>query len=150
MKKPTYEKKFSSHQSAVKAIGWSYHKFGLLASGGGTQDRTIKLWNTNEMKLIESIDTSSQVCNLTFSKITNEFVTTHGYSENLILVWDFEKMEVIATLKGHRDRVIYLATSPDGSKIVTGAGDETIRFWEVFKPNQKNVYSPKLKKMKFR
>jgi len=29
-------------------------------------------------------------------------------------------------------RVLYLAMSPDGQTIVTGAGDETLRFWNVF------------------
>jgi len=29
-------------------------------------------------------------------------------------------------------RVLYLAASPDGQTIVTGAGDETLRFWSVF------------------
>jgi len=29
-------------------------------------------------------------------------------------------------------RVLYLSASPDGSTIVTGAGDETLRFWNVF------------------
>jgi cell division cycle 20-like protein 1 (cofactor of APC complex) len=28
--------------------------------------------------------------------------------------------------------VLYLACSPDGQTIVTGAGDETLRFWNVF------------------
>lgn len=41
-------------------------------------------------------------------------------------------MEKIATLTGHTYRVLYLAMSPDGSTIVTGAGDETLRFWNVF------------------
>lgn len=29
-------------------------------------------------------------------------------------------------------QVLYLAVSPDGESIVTGAGDETLRFWNVF------------------
>lgn len=41
-------------------------------------------------------------------------------------------MEKIATLTGHTFRVLYLAMSPDGSSIVTGAGDETLRFWNLF------------------
>lgn len=41
-------------------------------------------------------------------------------------------MKKVATLKGHTFRVLYLALSPDGSTIVTGAGDETLRFWEIF------------------
>lgn len=44
-------------------------------------------------------------------------------------------MEKISTLTGHTYRVLYLAMSPDGSTIVTGAGDETLRFWNVF-PNR--------------
>uniref|UniRef100_A0A453GWM2 Uncharacterized protein n=1 Tax=Aegilops tauschii subsp. strangulata TaxID=200361 RepID=A0A453GWM2_AEGTS len=38
----------------------------------------------------------------------------------------------VATLTGHTLRVLYLATSPDGQTIVTGAGDETLRFWNIF------------------
>ena len=41
-------------------------------------------------------------------------------------------MEKISTLTGHTFRVLYLAMSPDGSSIVTGAGDETLRFWNIF------------------
>ena len=41
-------------------------------------------------------------------------------------------MEKIATLTGHTFRVLYLAMSPDGQTLVTGAGDETLRFWKVF------------------
>ena len=35
-------------------------------------------------------------------------------------------------MTGHHYRVLYLAMSPDGEAIVTGAGDETLRFWNVF------------------
>jgi cell division cycle 20-like protein 1 (cofactor of APC complex) len=35
-------------------------------------------------------------------------------------------------MTGHNMRVLYLAMSPDGCNIVTGAGDETLRFWSVF------------------
>ena len=38
----------------------------------------------------------------------------------------------LATLTAHDMRVLYLALSPDGQTIVTGAGDETLRFWNVF------------------
>lgn len=41
-------------------------------------------------------------------------------------------MQQVATLTGHTLRVLYLAMSPDGQTIVTGAGDETLRFWNAF------------------
>jgi WD40 repeat protein len=149
LRKSKCEKNFAHHKSAVKALSWSFNKYGLLASGGGTQDRTIKFWNSNTHTLLENIETESQVCNLAFSKISNQFVSTHGYSDNLILVWDYERLDVISIFKGHRDRVIYMSTSPDGKKIVTGAGDETVRFWNVFDYNSIERNSPKLKTEKF-
>ena len=41
-------------------------------------------------------------------------------------------MTKLATLTGHTLRVLYLAVSPDGQTVVTGAGDETLRFWSLF------------------
>lgn len=123
-------------------------------------------------------------------------VSTHGYSQNQILVWKYPSLTQVAKLTGHSYRVLYLvstycvsryfslqqcqssnqhkthsslinehvknikvllphlislitfcdsplysasnnefyvqAMSPDGEAIVTGAGDETLRFWNVF------------------
>ena len=76
------EKKLTSHTSAIKALDWSSYRFNYLLSGGGTQDMTLKLWNINTMTLIDSVNTSSQICNIVFSKISHEFITTHGYKNN--------------------------------------------------------------------
>ena len=124
--------KFTNHTAAVKALAWSPHQHGLLASGGGTADRTIRFWNTLLNTQVDCLDTGSQVCNLMFSKNVNELVSTHGYSLNQIVVWKYPSMEKTVTLTGHSYRVLYLAMSPDGQTIVTGAGDETLRFWNVF------------------
>ena len=127
---PTYV--FNSHVAAVKAIAWSPHQHQTLASGGGTADRTIRFWNTATGACTGELDTGSQVCNLVWSRNTNELVSTHGYSQNQIVVWKYPRMEQVANLTGHTRRVLYLSTSPDGTTIVTGAGDETLRFWKVF------------------
>ncbi|XP_066508294.1 fizzy-related protein homolog isoform X1 [Hoplias malabaricus] len=123
---------YTEHLAAVKAIAWSPHQHGLLASGGGTADRCIRFWNTLTGQPLQSTDTGSQVCNLAWSKHTNELVSTHGYSQNQILVWKYPSLTQVAKLTGHSYRVLYLAMSPDGEAIVTGAGDETLRFWNVF------------------
>lgn len=124
--------RFNEHQAAVKAIAWSPHQHGLLASGGGTADRCIRFWNTVNNTSLSCIDTGSQVCNLMWSKNVNEIVSTHGYSLNQIIVWKYPSMTKVSTLTGHTYRVLYLAMSPDGQTVVTGAGDETLRFWNVF------------------
>jgi len=171
------------HKAAVKAIAWSPHQRGLLASGGGTADRCIKFWNTVSQAqntsgatstlsglpmehtnlglglnatsplitgspispttpnpyLIRSHDTGSQVCNLLFSQLTSELVSTHGYSQHAINIWKYPSMNQVVSLTGHTYRVLYLSMSPDGAVIVTGAGDETLRFWDVFGKREKTA-----------
>lgn len=162
------------HRAAVKAVAWSPHQRGLLATGGGTADRCIKFWNTvstaqhsanaaltanrstrdsldlsstaelppitddfeleglTNPHLLKTHDTGSQVCNLLFSHLTSELVSTHGFSQHAINIWKYPSMQQVVSLTGHTYRVLYLAMSPDGRTIVTGAGDETLRFWKCF------------------
>ena len=131
----------NDHSAAVKAIAWSPHQHNILASGGGTADRTIRFWNTTNFEPIFKVDTGSQVCNLVFSKSSNELVSTHGYSLNQINVWKLPNMQKIKTLTGHSFRVLYLSLSPDGQSIVTGAGDKTLKFWNIFPPFKNNLNS---------
>mgnify|MGYP003683615109 CR=1 FL=1 len=65
---------YNEHLAAVKAIAWSPHQHGLLASGGGTADRCIRFWNTLTCQPLQCVDTGSQVCNLAWSKHSNELV----------------------------------------------------------------------------
>ena len=120
-----------THKAAVKAIAWSPRRVGLLASGAGTADRCIRLWNVNSKQLLSTKETGSQVCNLAFSKHSDEIISTHGFSNNEICVWNSNDFKKIKTLKGHLSRVLYLAMSPCGNYIVSGAGDETLRFWNL-------------------
>ena len=124
----------NSHLAAVKAIAWSPHQHNILVSGGGTADRTIRFWNTSTFQNILKYDTGSQVCNLVFSKTSNELISTHGFSLNQINVWSLPNLQKTATLIGHTFRVLYLGLSPNGQNIVTGAGDQTLKFWNVFPP----------------
>jgi cell division cycle 20-like protein 1 (cofactor of APC complex) len=106
--------RYSEHSAAVKAIAWSPHQRGLLASGGGTADRCIRVWNTTTNTALSCVHTGSQVCNLVWSKSVNELVSTHGCSQKQIIVWRYPTMSKLATLTGHTLRVLYLAISPDG------------------------------------
>ena len=125
----------NEHNSAVKAMAWSPHQQNLLLTGGGYTDKTIKIWNTLSMTKISEIVTDSQVCNLLFSKNSNEFLSTHGLTGNQVIVWKYPELAKISVIDGqysHSDRVLYLSDSPDGESIVTGSSDETLKFWKVF------------------
>lgn len=146
--------KFHEHTAAVKALAWDPHVSGVLATGGGTQDKHIRFWNVINGSMLNELDTGSQVrvmqvvlswnciliemqvCNLIWSLTSHELVSTHGFSsttaQNQICIWKYPTLNMVASLTGHTNRVLYLAMSPDGESIVTGAGDETLRFWNAF------------------
>ena len=89
---------FTDHNAAVKALAWSPHTRGLLASGGGTSDRTIKFWNANTGALLNSIDTKSQVCALEWSKHEKQLVSSHGFSQNQLILWKYPSKSTTAPL----------------------------------------------------
>lgn len=51
----------TAHQAAVKAMAWAPFQSNLLATGGGSADRTIKFHNTSTGALLNSVDAESQV-----------------------------------------------------------------------------------------
>lgn len=120
------------HQAAVKALAWCPWQQNLLASGGGTADRTIRFWNTQTGSCLNSIDTKSQVCSIQWSINQKELVSSHGFSQNQLIVWKYPTMAKVAELTGHTSRVLHMALSPDGETVASAAGDETLRFWRIF------------------
>lgn len=106
--------KFCDHKAAIKALAWSPHHSSTLATGGGSTDKSIRIWNVNEKRCVKKVETGSQVCNLIYSTNSNELVSTHGFSFNSINIWNAKGMERVGTLTGHTYRVLYLARSPDG------------------------------------
>lgn len=120
------------HNAAVKALAWCPWQSNVLATGGGTADRQLRFWNTATGACINSIDTKSQVCSILWSPNDKELVTSHGYSNNQLTVWKYPSLARMAELKGHTSRVIHMALSPDGQTVVSGAADETLRFWKIF------------------
>lgn len=57
-----------------------------MCSGGGTADRSIRFRNILTNSSLHSLDSGSQVCNLSWSKNINEIVSTHGYSQAITSV----------------------------------------------------------------
>uniref|UniRef100_A0AAQ5Y8L9 CDC20/Fizzy WD40 domain-containing protein n=1 Tax=Amphiprion ocellaris TaxID=80972 RepID=A0AAQ5Y8L9_AMPOC len=123
---------WSEHQGAVKALAWCPWQSNILASGGGTSDRHIRIWNVNSGSCISSLDTQSQISSLVFAPNYKELVSAHGYAHNNVAIWKYPSLTKVAELNGHEDRVLNLTLSPDCSTVATIAGDETIRLWKSF------------------
>ena len=132
----------SHHTAAVKGLAWCPWQADLLASGGGTADRTIRFWDAKNGACLNAIDTKSQVCSILWSPHYRELVSSHGFSLNQICVWSYPNMVKVCELTGHTSRVLHLAMSPDGETVCSASGDETLRFWKLFerrRPSQQRT-----------
>jgi len=48
-----------------------------------------------------------------------------------VWLWDLERGEEVARLRGHTSFVWSLAFSQDGATLVSGSGDATVRLWDT-------------------
>ncbi|XP_036206295.1 cell division cycle protein 20 homolog isoform X1 [Myotis myotis] len=136
---------FTQHQGAVKAVAWCPWQSNILATGGGTSDRHIRIWNVCSGACLNAVDAHSQsalcciytipspqVCSILWSSHYKELISGHGFAQNQLVIWKYPTMVKVAELKGHTARVLSLAMSPDGATVASAAADETLRMWRCF------------------
>lgn len=128
---------FTEHTAAVKAIRWCPWQSHVLATGGGSTDRKVCLWNASSGRLLMSTETDSQVTDMVWGHQERELLTAHGYSRNQLSLWKYPSLIKVADLEGHSGRLIGLAQSPDGSMVCSSSADETLRFWQIFSPSSR-------------
>ena len=109
----------------------------MLATGGGTSDKRLCFWDCNENKLLDSIDTESQICSILWSEDYKELVTSHGYAENQLTIWNYRTKTVVSKIPAHEKRILYTTLSPDETTVATAAGDENLKFWNIFPKKKK-------------
>ncbi|XP_023410381.1 cell division cycle protein 20 homolog isoform X2 [Loxodonta africana] len=123
---------FTQHQGAVKAVAWCPWQSSVLATGGGTSDRHIRIWNVCSGACLSAVDAHSQVCSILWSPHYKELISGHGFAQNQLVIWKYPTMAKVAELKGHTARVLSLTMSPDGATVASAAADETLRLWRCF------------------
>ena len=69
---------------------------------------------------------------LLWNETYREIVSGHGYPNNQLTIWQYPGMTRKADLLGHTNRVLQLSQSADGTKVMSAAGDETLRLWNAF------------------
>ncbi|ORC88813.1 putative cell division cycle protein [Trypanosoma theileri] len=127
--------RLNKHTAAVKAIAWNPIQHNLLASGGGSEDKMLRFWNTSTGECINHFNAESQVCGVLWNLSGTELVSSHGFSHNRLTIWKYPTMRRVVDLTGHTSRVLHMCMSTDGEVVVSAAGDETIRFWRCFPPS---------------
>lgn len=124
-------KVLSGHGAAVKALAWCPWRPGILATGGGAGDRTLRLWDARDGTCLRTVPVASQVCSLLFLSRFKELITSHGFSDNNLVLWRTAGMKPVASFGIHEARVLHTALSPDQCTVVSLGADESLKFWKV-------------------
>ncbi|KIJ59908.1 hypothetical protein HYDPIDRAFT_99857 [Hydnomerulius pinastri MD-312] len=132
-----------NHTAAVKALSFSPWS-PLLASGGGTSDTCIHIWNITTGARLHTYHTGAQVTGVHWARDRKELLSTHGFPGNGICggprgtqAAPAQTSKLFEIRDAHDSRVLFSALSPNGEVLVTGAGDENLKFWRVWEAKEK-------------
>lgn len=148
IEKPQF-KLFLPHSAAVKAVTFCPWAKSLLATGGGSRDRTIRFWHSSSGTLLSSLHTCSQVTTLNWSNTSKQIVATFGFGENpsILTVYSYPDMKVLSIVpKKDDERILSTTMSIDHKLICTATNDSTLRVYKIWDHN-KTLIPKKLNKV---
>lgn len=153
---PGSERHCWMHGAAVKAIAFCPWTPGLVATGGGSNDKCIHFFHTTSGAALATISVSAQVTSLIWSTTRREIAATFGYSQPehpyriAIFSWpDCKQVAAIPWSQGLRalyaipypacpayGRTASASRSSQEGCLVVAASDNSVKFHEVW-PNEK-------------
>jgi len=105
----------------------------------GSDDCSIKVWDSRRRDAVHSFPSEYQVTAVTFNDTAEQVIS--GGIDNDLKVWDLRKGALAYEMKGHTDTVTGLELSPDGSHVLSNGMDLSLRAWDIrpFAPEQRCV-----------
>jgi WD40 repeat protein len=152
--------------AAVKAIAFCPWQRGLLAIGGGSNDRCIHFYHTVSGACLATIDCAAQVTSLIWSTTRREIAATFGFAQPehpfRVAVFTWPSCEQIVAIPWYdENRALFAISYPGGPStgrekgehgawwdrtaeegcIVVAASDSAIRFHEIWTEERRGLGS---------
>ena len=118
-------KTLNNHTNSVLSLIELWN--GLLASGSGSVDKTIKIWNVTTGAMLKSLASSSGVYSII--QLTNDTIGS-GTQVGTIQIWNITSGTVIYEMGGHIGAVRSLVKLTPGL-LASGSEDYTIKIWDL-------------------
>jgi WD40 repeat protein len=104
-----------------------------LASG--SYDFTVRLWSVPEGVPGPVLQHPDSVFCVAFSPVVGSNMLASGCWDGVVRLWDVsgidQQQQLMRKLHGHSSWIRSITFSPDGSQLVSGSGDCTVRLWSV-------------------
>ena len=136
-----------AHRAAVKALAWCPTRHDVLASGGGTKDKRIRLWNSHTGASLASCDAEAQVTGVSWAPNgTPEVVASLGYNAAGLSAFRWTKavnrLDCVARIKRPDDhRMVGMAVSPDRTRFAALSTQEIITYWHLYDVGRRSAFS---------
>ncbi|KAI1361390.1 WD40 repeat-like protein [Xylaria arbuscula] len=133
------------HAAAVKAIAFCPWREGLVATGGGSNDKCIHFYHTASGAALATISVAAQVTSLIWSKTRREIAATFGYAQPdhpyRIAEGEHRALYAVAYPGGPSDTYrtkerLKSRTAEEGC-VVVASSDESVKFHEVWLAGRK-------------
>ncbi|KAI1324379.1 WD40 repeat-like protein [Xylariaceae sp. FL0255] len=119
------------HAAAVKAIAFCPWREGLIATGGGSNDKCIHFYHTTSGTALATISVAAQVTSLIWSNTRREIAATFGYAQP-----DHPYRIAVFSWPDCRQERRRSRTAEEGC-IVVASSDESVKFHEVWLAGRK-------------
>lgn len=50
----------------------------------------------------------------------------------MAIIWDYDTGQKLFTLQGHSSAITCVAISKDGTKVLTGSNDQSVKLWDLY------------------
>jgi len=132
--------KWKGHADGVRSVRWTQDGGRVLS---GSSDGTPRVWDVERGETILAIETGLRVYSAIYSP-DETMIATGGYNyekKEYLKIFDAKTGKLVANLKGHTRGVNCLAWTADGTTLISGSVDESIRTWNTTTWQQIHVFT---------
>lgn len=153
------ERQLWVHRAAVKAIAFCPWRDGLVATGGGSNDKCIHFFHASSGSALATIAVAAQVTSLIWSTTRREIAATFGYAQPehpyRVAVFSWPDCRQVAAIPWEGElRALYAIPYPWGTTevgrsrkgtatsegcIVVASSDKTVKFHEVWSTEERTA-----------